>query len=309
LLAVLTTVGHINIWGIIAISMGNAIAQSFDAPARQSWVPLMVDREFIGNAIGLNSVAFNAPAVIGPAIAGILIARVGIAGSFYVNAAATLAVIAAVAMMKPAAPSSAAREPLLLAIQHGAQYLFSHAILKYVILYFIVSALLVRPYSNLLPAYALNYLHTGVRGYSWTVSAAGIGGFAGALVTAILGSRERRGVLWLTSGAFLAIGVAALGFTQSLYVAIPVLFIIGLATMVFLGTSNILIQTLSPDEMRGRAISAYSMIALGFVPGGALIVGALGSAISLHRAFIAAGTICVLFVAYLWLYKPILKSI
>ena len=48
----------------------NAAANAFDSPVRQSWMPLLVDRAFVGNAIGLNSVAFNAPAVIGPAIAG-----------------------------------------------------------------------------------------------------------------------------------------------------------------------------------------------------------------------------------------------
>ena len=70
------------------ISALNSAANAFDAPTRQSWVPLLVDRQYVGNAVGLNSVAFNAPAVIGPAIAGVLIVWVGIAGSFYVNAVA-----------------------------------------------------------------------------------------------------------------------------------------------------------------------------------------------------------------------------
>ena len=52
------------------LSAINAAANAFDSPTRQSWVPLLVDRRYVGNAIGLNSVAFNAPAVIGPAIAG-----------------------------------------------------------------------------------------------------------------------------------------------------------------------------------------------------------------------------------------------
>jgi MFS family permease len=309
LLAVLTTLHHINIWGLIGISMMNAAAQSFDAPARQSWVPLMVDREYVGNAIGLNSIAFNAPAVVGPAVAGLLIVSVGVAGSFYANAIATLAVIAALLFMKPSPPSSKAREPMLTAIQYGLKFLFDHRILKYIILFFTISALLVRPYSMLLPAYALNYLHTDALGLSWAISAQGIGAFGGALVVAVLGSRERRGLLWIASLFLMAVGVAVLGFITSLYVALPVLVLIGLATMTFMGSSNILIQTLSPDNVRGRAISVYSMIALGIVPAGSFIVGALGSLIGLHLAFIICAGVTALMILWLWITKPVLKTV
>ena len=309
LLAILTQTGHINIWGIIAISMGNAAAQSFDAPARQSWVPLLVGREYIGNAIGLNSIAFNAPAVVGPAIAGFLIAYVSIAGSFFVNAVATLAVVAALVFMKPSPPSLRTREPMLQSIRYGLNFLLTHGVLKYVIWFFVMSALFVRPYSSLLPAYALHYLHTDAKGLGWAIAATGVGAFAGALATAIVGSHERRGVLWVLSGLLMALGVLTLGFTSAYALAIPVLVVIGLATMVFLGMSNILIQTLSPDDVRGRAISVYSMVALGFVPGGAFILGALGSIITLHRAFVVTGALTALIAAYIWLTKPILRTV
>jgi len=309
LLAALTSLQHINIWGVIGISMMNAAAQSFDAPARQSWVPLMVDREYVGNAIGLNSVAFNAPAIVGPAIAGLLIVYVGIAGSFYANAVATLAVIAALIFMKPSPPSSRVRESILTSIRYGLTFLFEHPILKYIILFFTISAMLVRPYSNLLPAYALIHFHTDAIGLSFAISAQGIGALAGALLVALVGSRERRGVLWIASLFVMSAGVVVLGFMNSLYVALPVLVIIGLATMTFLGSSNILIQTLSPDHVRGRAISVYSMIALGLVPAGSFIVGGLGAIIALHNAFVICAGLTTLMILWLWITKPALRSV
>ena len=78
---------------------------------------MLVDREYVGNAVGLNSVAFNAPAVIGPALAGLLIVWVGVAGAFYFNAAATLAVVVAVMMMRPSPPSATRGEPTLHAMR------------------------------------------------------------------------------------------------------------------------------------------------------------------------------------------------
>jgi len=308
-LAIFTSLHRIGIWGVLAISGVQAAALAFDAPARQSWVPLLVDREHIGNAIGLNSIAFNAPAVIGPAIAGFLIASVSVAGAFYGNAIATLAVVAALIFMRESPPSATRSETILTSVLRGMQFLFGHRILRWVITTFIVTALLTRPYSLLLPAYALHYLHTDARGLGWLIAATGVGGFGGAIVTAWLGSRQDRGLLWLLAAAVMCLGVAVLGMVSSFAFAIIDLIIIGLATLAFLGISNILIQTLSPQEVRGRAISVYSMVALGFVPGGALIVGSMASLVGLHVAFEFAGGACLGFVLWIWFALPLIRTV
>lgn len=310
LLAVFTSLGWMNIVGLILINSANAAAMSFDSPARQSWVPLMVPREYIGNAIGLNSVAFNAPAVIGPAVAGILIASIGIAGSFYVNAVATMAVVVALVFMQPAPPSTSTQnEPFLRSIAQGLRFLFGHKILGAIAIVFIVTALLVRPYSTLLPAFVVNTLHGNAKALGIAIAATGIGGFAGALLTAYLGARERRGIVWGISAVVMSLGVLSLGFIWNLFLSLPVLFVIGTATLTFLGASNTLIQTLSPDEVRGRAVSVYTMVALGFVPGGALIVGGLGSALGLHVSFMIVGAACVVVTLWLWLTRPIVNTV
>jgi MFS family permease len=310
ILAVLTSFNVMNIVGLILVNSANSAAMSFDSPARQSWVPLMVPREYIGNAIGLNSVAFNAPAVIGPAVAGVLIASIGIAGSFYVNAIATMAVVVALMFMKPAPPSTSRQdEPFLRSIAQGLRFLFSHKILGAIITVFIVTALLVRPYSTLLPAFVVNTLHVNAKGLGIAIAATGVGGFAGALLTAYLGTRERRGVVWAISAIIMSAGVLALGFIWNLWISLPVLFVIGTATLTFLGASNTLIQTLSPDDVRGRAVSVYTMVALGIVPGGALIVGALGSAFGLHTAFLIVGAACAIVTLALWLSRPVLNTV
>ncbi len=309
ILAVFTSLGWMNIVGLILINAANAGAMSFDSPARQSWVPLMVPREYIGNAIGLNSVAFNAPAVVGPAVAGVLIASIGIAGSFYANAAATLAVVLALMFMRPAPPSTSTREPFLASIGYGLRFLYTHKILGWVITVFIVTALLVRPYSTLLPAFIVNTLHLNAQGLGIAIAATGVGGFAGALLTAYLGARERRGVVWAVSAIVMSLGVMGLGFIWSLWIALPVLFVIGTATLTFLGASNTLIQTLSPDDVRGRAISVYTMVALGLVPGGALVAGAIGSIVGLHVAFLILGGATSLFALWGLLSRPILRTV
>jgi MFS family permease len=308
-LALLASAHRLEMTGLVVISVLNSAANGVDSPTRQSWVPFLVDREYVGNAVGLNAVAFNAPAVIGPALAGLLIVWIGVAGAFYFNAAATLAVVAAVWMMRPSPPSTARREPVLDAMRYGVAFIVRHPALRWIVLAQLVTALLTRPYSQLIAALAVNVLHAGARGLGWAVSAIGIGGFGGALVTAYFAQRERRSMLWLQSSLVMSLGVLGLGFVPSLRLALPVLFAIGVGTLASLGATNTLIQTLSPDDVRGRALSIYTMIAIGVVPLGALVDGAIAAAIGLRETFMLAGAFCAAVFLVIWFLRPAVRAV
>ncbi len=308
-LALLSSFGRLDLSGVIIISAINAAANAFDSPVRQSWVPMLVDRPYVGNAIGLNSIAFNAPAVVGPAVAGLLIVWVGVAGSFYVNAVATLAVVVAVAMMASSPPSTARREPMFASIMSGLRFVRDHPILRWIFVVFFISAILVRPYSQLIPAFVVNTLHGDARSLGWAVAAAGIGGFGGGLVTAIFAGHERRSTQWVIAGVVMSGGVFALSFIWSIALSIPIFFTIGLGTLAFLGASNTLVQTLSPDDLRGRAMSVYTMIAVGVVPLGSLVVGSLAAITGLHLAFALAGGSCVFIIALVYLLTPLIRTV
>jgi MFS family permease len=308
-LALLATSHALTLAGLVILSAANSAANAFDAPTRQSWVPLLVDRQYVGNAVGLNSVAFNAPAVLGPALAGLLIVWVGVAGAFYFNAAATLAVVVAVVMMSPSPPSIVRREAPLQAMQQGIAFIMRHPALRWIVFGQFVISILIRPYSQLIAAFAVNVLHAGPRGLGWAVSAIGLGGFAGALVTAYFAQRERRSRLWLQSALLMSFGVLGLAFVPSLGWAVFVLFVVGVGTMALLGATNTLIQLLSPDEVRGRALAVYTMIAIGVVPLGSLVDGAIGAAVGLRETFAFAGALCAALFVAIWLFAPIVRTV
>jgi MFS family permease len=309
ILALLASAHALNLVGLVLISALNSGANGFDAPTRQSWVPLLVDRRYIGNAVGLNSIAFNAPAVIGPAFAGLLIVWIGVAGAFYFNAGATLAVVVAVILMKPSPPPAQRAEPTWHAMKQGLMFIVMHPALRWIVLAQFVTAILTRPYSQLIPAFAVNVLHAGPRGLGWAVSAIGIGGFGGALVTAYFAQRERRSRLWLQAGLLMSAGVLGLAFVPSLRLAVCVLFVIGAGTMAMMGATSTLIQILSPDDVRGRALSIYTMIAIGVMPLGSLVDGAIGSIIGLRETFALAGALCVALFLAIWLFAPIVRTV
>ena len=309
MLAVLATTHQLDLGSLVVLSALNSAANGFDSPVRQSWVPLLVDRQYVGNAVGLNSVAFNAPAVIGPAFAGLLIVWVGVEGAFFFNAAATLAVVVAVMMMRPSPPSATRREGTLDAMRHGIVFIARHPALRWILLAQLITAILTRPYSQLIPALAVNVLHAGARGLGWAVSAVGVGGFGGALVTAYFAQRERRSRLWLQSGLLMSVGVLALAFVPTIGSALPVLFVIGVGTLATLGVTNTLIQVLSPDEVRGRALSVYTMIAIGVVPLGSLVDGAIAAAIGLRATFALAGAVCIAMFLVIWASAPPVRKV
>jgi MFS family permease len=308
MLAIVIATGSATIVLLMTLSGLLASTQSFDSPARQSWVPIMVPRDFVSNAIGLNSVAFNAPAVVGPPIAGLIIAGAGVAPCMFANAVLTLAVVVVLAFMKPAPASSKRRDSVWASIREGIAFIESHPVLRWVVLLLIVTSLLVRPYNFLLPAYAAHVLDTDARGLGVLMAATGIGAMAGALATAAF-VPERRSMLWALSALVMALGAIGLGYTGSMLTALAVLGAMGLSTLTFLGSSNILLQTLAPDEMRGRVISVYSMIVLGFVPGGTLLLGSLASLLNLRAAFISAGVIAALCTLWIYAAHPRLRAV
>ncbi len=304
---VLIALHHAPLWALMIVSGAAAGTQSFDSPARQSWVPLMVPRALVGGAVGLNSIAFNAPAVVGPPVAGLLIAAIGVAPCFLVNAIATFGVVIALLIMRPAPASDTERGNVIHAILEGVRFLFAHPVLRWVILMLIVTSLTVRPYNFLLPAYAVHVLHTDARGLGWLLASGGIGAIIGAFFTAATGG-QKRGAIWLFSAALGGAAIAALGFSTTFIPATIALAFTGFSALSFTGSSNILLQTLAPDDMRGRALSVYSMILLGLVPLGSLAIGAAATVLNLHQTFVAAGAIALLIAIGIGITQPAVRA-
>jgi MFS family permease len=310
ILALLASAHALNLLSLALISALNSGANGFDAPTRQSWVPLLVDRRYIGNAVGLNSIAFNAPAVVGPAFAGLLIVWIGVAGAFYFNAGATLAVVVAVILMKPSPPSAHQAEPTWHAMKQGVS--------------FIVAA----PGAAVDRAGAVRHrdpdatvLATHRRFCGQRLARRARAAWAGPSrrsASADSAERSSRRIsrsesaalrLWLQAGLLMSAGVFVLAFVPSLRLAVGVLFAIGVGTMAMMGATSTLIQILSPDDVRGRALSIYTMIAIGVMPLGSLVDGAIGSVIGLRETFALAGALCIALFLGIWLFAPIVRTV
>jgi MFS family permease len=292
-LAVLTITEHINIVEVVLISALNSIIFSFDAPTRQAMVPRLVSDGQLMSAIGLNSAAFNGATLIGPLIGGVLIIPFGVGGLMLINAISYLAVVAALFVISPQPSDARRRLPMLESIREGLAYIRRDPVLRWVVLLTVTTALFTRPYIQLLPAEA-QFLGVGALELSWLLAASGLGALGGALVTASLGGWKRRGAVLVGSALMHGLLLAMFAEQRTVIGAMVFIGLTSFAVMVFLGMANTLMQTRTPDHLRGRAMSVHTMVFMGFMPLGQMLLGSLGTVAGINTAFLAGGLVVVL---------------
>jgi len=293
-LGLLVQFGVARIWEVMVFAAISSAGASFDAPTRQSLVPLIVNKRDLMNAIGLNSAAFNGPAIVGPAVAGVLVASIGIAPCFFINAASYVAVIVAIGMMTAKPPVAGVHRP---GVWHemiaGLRYMHGSGAPFAILMLSTIFAIVARPYIQLLPAFAKGVIGGGPASLGVLGSAAGAGALAGSIVTAFIGWRRHRGKLLLFCGAAAGIALAVFGETRTVLWAALALVLLGCATMLFMGMANTLLQTYTRIEMRGRVMALYTMTFLGLMPLGTWVLGSAASVTSLPSTFAAAGALIV----------------
>jgi MFS family permease len=261
---------------IIVISALNGIAMGFDMPARQAFTVEMASREDLLNAISLNSSIVNGARVIGPSVAGLIIGAVGVAMCFFLNGVTFIAVIVGLLMMR-IAPVERPPE-VVSAGEHawkGIVYSIKHQRVRTILLLFLAVGVFGWSYAVLMPAFARDVLGRGANGYGVLMSASGTGAFVGALVVATYGHlftprKLALGGVWLFSGALLAFAL-----TRNFYLALIFLLIAGFGMLLFFSTSNTVLQTIVPDEMRGRVMGVWSLVFGAMIPLGSLEAGVL----------------------------------
>src|SRR4051794_20979694 len=276
LLAAGVWLGFATPWFIMIVAAFNGMAMGFDMPARQAFTVEMTSREDFLNAISLNSSIVNGARVIGPSLAGLMIGAFGVAMCFLFNALSFVAVIAGLLMMR--LPRFEPKIDIASQAEHawnGIVYSFQHPRVRTILLLFLAVGVFGWSYMVIMPAFARDVLGRSANGYGILMSASGTGALVGALVVATFGHRYKPrklalGGVWLFSAALLAFS-----FTRNFRLALAFLFIAGFGMLLFFSTTNTVLQTIVPDEMRGRVMGVWSLIFGAMIPLGSLEAGAV----------------------------------
>ena len=301
LLALLTWLGIVQYWHILLLAFLLGIGNALDMPARQAFVVEMVDdnKSDVMNAIGLNSTLFNVARIVGPAIGGAVVAALGEAPAFAINGLSYLSVIFALLLMKFSLPAiTSSRANPLEKLKDGFRYISSEkAILGLVAM---VAAFSMFDFGSLtlIPVFAKDVLHIGAAGFGNLLSWQGVGALIGALLLVIFGDHFQKGKTLLFSRLLLGPGIIGLALSRTPWVSMAFMALIGFSFITQLVFTNTLIQTIVPDELRGRVLSTYTWALGGFYPLGSLAMGFLGDRIGAPSAALFSGIGCILLVLF-----------
>jgi MFS family permease len=280
-------------WHIIVLAVLGGITMAFDMPARQSFVIEMTSREDLMNAISLNSSAFNCARIIGPSIAGFLMAQVGIAMCFLLDGLSFIAVIAGLLLMRlpkhtPIQSESSALGQAL----EGFRYVWGHRRVLTILSLFAVVGIFGWSYSVLLPAFAHDVLHLGANGYGVLMAGSGVGALAAALTVASAGHILPTRIMALGGIFILSAALALFALNRNIYVETLLLAIVGFGIVLYFSTSNTVVQSIVPDEMRGRVMGIWTLIFGGMIPLGSLQAGLMADLLGTPATIAIGALIC-----------------
>lgn len=304
LLAGLTVAGLVDVYVLFALALLQGVADGAHLPVRLALIPALVTSRELQSAMAINSVAFNLSRFVGPAIAGILIATLGVAAAFAFNGISYLAILAALAIIetRPFRRRAGAESHVQRELAEGLRYVVARTSVRQLLGLVAMASFFGRGPLELLPAFAESVFDRGATGLAILTAAAGAGAVASGLIIS-------RGLVRLRI-RYIAIGIAIVG-CLIIVLGIVRAFWLGVATVAALGFmltlcgvgSQVLLQTLIDDEVRGRVSSLWGMIAFGGTAFGGLVTGAVASLYGLSGATLAVGILCMLLTLRIYLRR------
>lgn len=306
------TSGHGSYWVLFGISLVGGILIALNTPAWQSIVPELVPREYLQNAITLNSTQFNVARAVGPMLAGLLIAHVGAGICFLLNAFSFVLVLAALAAMSARPPVDRGepreRTGVVAGFFESVRYLRSQPGLRVAIGTHASFALLAAPVVQLIPVLAVEVLHVGPEAYGVLLGAFGIGAIALALV---LGSVDQRVPPSRLLGGGLVLAVVAvlgLGLAPGLVVGVAFMVVFGASYLTVVAIDHNAIQALSDDRIRGRVTSLWLMTFGTFYPLGTILQGVIADALGVRAVLVGSAVLMAVVLGFV-IARRLLPSI
>ncbi|HUZ02857.1 MAG TPA: MFS transporter [Thermomicrobiaceae bacterium] len=280
-----------------------------NGPARQALLAQLVGNERLINAVSLMSGGMNLMRIVGPAAAGFLIGAIGVPGIYVLLVLCYLGVIAALVPVppQPVAPRHPGRNAVGDLVD-GISYSYRHPAVFGLLLLGTVPLFFAMPYVPLLPVFAEGIWHTGATGFGILSAAPGIGGFIGALAVASFTNFHRKGRLTIASVSIYGLSLSAFALAPSFHVAVVFLMVAGVAAVAYSATVSSLVQSIIPNEMRGRVMSFYQM-SFGISGLSALPVSAIASSIGTPVAVAGCGILVVMSGLLIYRLRPVLGEL
>ena len=290
-----TIYGEITVWEVFSLAMVAGILQTFEMPARQSFLQDIVGREDLTSAIALNSALVNAARILGPMLSGLVVAHAGEGACFTINGVCYLAIIGGFLAMRelPQPIRHSATTSTAAFIREGVRYATQTPAVRLLLLFIGLLSLLSTPYTVLMPVFAKDILHGGPDSMGALMGAAGVG----AVISTIFLARNRDpntlGRTIALSLVRFGVGLILFSLSRNFWLSLALLPLVGSGFMLPMSAANTLLQTITPDHLRGRIMSLFLMMFMGAPPIASLLAGSLALHIGAPLTVSVTGVACL----------------
>lgn len=272
-----------------------AVAAAFaavDSPTRTAVIPNLVSRERLPGALSLNIALFQTTLVAGPAIGGLVIARFGLPLAYTIDVATFTAALIAVALLPPQPPTGAQHEAPVAAIRRGLTFVRAQPVILGGFAMDLAAMIFGMPRA-LFPVLAALTFHTGPGGLGLMYAAPGFGAVIAALSTGWISQARRLGRVIVVAIVVWGAAVIAFGFAAALWVGLVLLVVAGAADSFSAVCRTTIMQTITPDDLRGRLTAVYYMVVVGGPYIGDLEAGGVASLTTPQISVVSGGVLCL----------------
>jgi MFS family permease len=300
-LALLVITDRVEFWHLFVTSAGTGVIFSFNMPARQALVPLLVPQHKLMNAVSLQMGGQNLTRIIAPAAGGLLIAPLGLGWVFMVTAAMFLLAVASEYRLPKHGLGGEKRERdgIFEDLAGGFRYVRGERLVVSLLVTASLVPLLTFPAQMLLPIFADQVFNDpDGKLLGFLAAASGVGGLVGALVAANLEGMPRKGLLMLSGAAIMGVFLLLFSQVPIFGFALVLLAAANVGQMLFLSSNNTVVMAIVPEEVRGRVMSML-MMSFGIMPLGVVPIGFISDRYG-PAAAITISSIGLLVVMALW---------
>jgi MFS family permease len=307
-LAAAAFLGTPPVWLLYVLAGGLAGAGQLERVARSSIVPNLVGPEHLRAALSNTFGLAQLTMVVGPALGGLLIAAFDVQAAYTVDAVSCAGMAVAAFAMSPQPPLGVEEhEPVLRSIVSGLRFVRGDRALVGSFAIDLLAMTFGMPRA-LFPVMAVSLYHAGAAGTGVLYAAVAAGATVAAITTGWLGRARYLGRIVIGAVTVWGVAIAAAGVMPSLALAALLLAVAGVADSVSAVCRNTIVQTLTPDHMRGRMSSVYMLVVAGGPRLGDVEAGSVASLTSTRFSVVSGGLACLAGVGLIVVAFPELVS-
>lgn len=297
----------VTMWHVMAIAVVLGVVNAFEMPAVSAFVPELVEKDEIGDAIAMDRTVFHATRLVGPALAGWVIGAFGAAIAYFSNAFSFLALLFSLSTLKQRAVGTeeeeAARQT---GMKEGIAYVRSDRLTLAMIGLMAANTVFVFPLTAILmPLYATKTLGLGPDGMGLLMAISGAGSLTGALGLLNVARDRRLGRLGFACVG-MVLSLAGLSAAANFMMAAPLIGLLAVSSSTFFGLANTTMLERAPDHMRGRVSSIAGLATFGLMPVAGLVLTSLSDVIGIRMA-LGLAAICFALASAYTLLGPVAR--